>query len=202
LVDALGLSPDSPEATSGWVASAQNWLQSGVQTFGNSLASSIAVPGFAGAGEAIGQVGANLTVGAAVFTGVVTGAILIASTTRTADPSQDQLQFVVRAGAASAASLQSGTKMSINGYGFSVQTAPGVSPLNLAAAAPNIERYGQFSVTTVPQLEEIPGVNVNFPTPGGGQYHGTVNVPNPAPPGIFNTISGAFQQQSNPFQVR
>jgi RHS repeat-associated protein len=32
LIDALGLLPDSPEATSGWVASAQSWLNSGVQS--------------------------------------------------------------------------------------------------------------------------------------------------------------------------
>lgn len=59
----------------------------------------------------------------------------------------------------------------------------------------------QISVTTVQELQAIPGVNVNAPTPGYGDYHGTVNVPNPPPPGLFNAISGVFAQKSNPFPV-
>ena len=52
LVDALGLSPDSPEATGGWVASAQNWLQSN--------ASTIIDYGTMAAGVAIGVAGVAL----------------------------------------------------------------------------------------------------------------------------------------------
>ncbi len=52
LVDAPGLSPDSPEATNGWVASAQSWLQSN--------ASTIIGYGTMAAGVAIGVAGVVL----------------------------------------------------------------------------------------------------------------------------------------------
>lgn len=109
-------------------------------------------------------------------------------------------QYVVRAGIVAAKSLEStGVRQSINGFGFSVQTAPGLSPEQLAAGAPRIERYRQFSITTTFELQSIPGVVVNAPTPGGGPNHGTVNVPFPPPPGIFRTISDRFTQRPNPF---
>jgi hypothetical protein len=122
------------------------------------------------------------------------GAYAISQTT-----SSDDVQYVVRGGAGAANSFQNGTAATQNGYGFSVQTAPGVSIDELARGGyfPN----GQISVSTVEQLEAIPGVTVNFPTPGRGDYHGTVNVPNPPPPGFFNAISGAFRPQPNPFPV-
>lgn len=91
--------------------------------------------------------------------------------------------------------------MSRNGYGFSVQTAPGRSPNELAAAAPNIAQYGSYSYTTVEQLESIPGVTVNYPTHGRGAYHGTVNVPNPPSPDLFATISGQFTTVPNPYRM-
>jgi len=110
-------------------------------------------------------------------------------------------QYVVRAGQASANSLQAGTTNSPNGYGFSVQTAPVLSPNQLAAGAPNISRYGSYSFSTVMQLESIPGVEVSFPTPGGGLYHGTVTLPYPPPPGIFGAISSQFMQVTpNPYK--
>ena len=106
-------------------------------------------------------------------------------------------QWVVRGGAGSATSFQNGTQQGPNGFGFSVQTAPGVSVDELARGGsfPN----NQISVSTTNQLQAIPGVTVNAPTPGFGTYHGTVNVPNPPSPGIFTTISGAFTQMPNPY---
>lgn len=92
--------------------------------------------------------------------------------------------------------------MSSNGYGFSVQTAPGLSPNELAAAAPNITQYGSYSYTTIEQLESIPGVSVNYPTQGQGAYHGTVNVPNPPARDLFATISDQFTTIPNPYCVR
>ena len=92
--------------------------------------------------------------------------------------------------------------MSKNGYGFSVQTAPGLSPNALAAAAPNIAQYGSYSYTTVEQLESIPGLRVNYPTQGNGAYHGTVNLPNPPPAGLFATISSRFTAILNPYRGR
>lgn len=59
----------------------------------------------------------------------------------------------------------------------------------------------QISVTIVDKLQAIPEVTVNFPTPGFGDNHGTVNIPNPPPDGIFDDISNVFDQQSNSFPV-
>ena len=154
------------------------------------------------AGPLIEFLGANALRAAGMFVAlptVVAGGMLAVTSTSTGGPEQDQPQFVVRAGAAQPDLLETGTRSSINGYGFSVQTSPKLSPDTLASEAANIEKYRQYSVTTVQQLEAIPGVTVNFPTPGAGAYHGTVNVPNPPPPGIFTAISGAFTQQRNPY---
>ena len=106
-------------------------------------------------------------------------------------------QYVVRAGMAAPENLEGGTKLTQNGYGFSVQTAPGVSIDELARGGrfPN----NQISWTTVDTLQKIPGVTVNWPTPGYGDYHGTVNLPNPPPPGIFNVISAQFNRMQNPY---
>jgi hypothetical protein len=155
---------------------------------------------FVGAAPRLTEVGAIAT--APVWAILATSAaILVGTTTSTAGPDEDNgnpEQYVVRAGAAAANSLQAGTAHTSNGYGFSVQTAPGLSPDQLAAGAPRIEAYRQYSVTTVSQLQRIPGVTVNA-TPGGGANHGTVNIPYPAPSGIFITISSQFQQRPNPF---
>jgi hypothetical protein len=61
--------------------------------------------------------------------------------------------------------------------------------------------YGNFAEIKESFRNPIMGVTVNYPTQGFGDYHGTVNVPNPPPAGFFNVISGAFVQQPNPFQV-
>jgi hypothetical protein len=111
-------------------------------------------------------------------------------------------QYAVRAGRAAPGSLATGTYMSINGYGFSVQTARGCSPDELAAAAPNIAQYGAYSYTTIEQLQTIPGVSVNYPTYGQGAYHGTVNVPNPPRAGLFAEISRQFTTVVNPYRLR
>jgi uncharacterized protein RhaS with RHS repeats len=148
---------------------------------------------------ALARQGAAAVIAAATEAAGVASVFLLASTVSTAGPERTEVQYVVRAGAAAPASLQTGTQMSINGYGFSVQTFPKLLPEELAREAPNITNYRQYSVTTVQELQAIPGVTVNFPTPGGGRYHGTVNVPNPPPPGIFLAISGTFVRRQNPF---
>jgi uncharacterized protein RhaS with RHS repeats len=173
-VDPSGLSPDSP-STAG--------------------ASTLALPGVSTAGGTIATAGAG-TIAATLG---LAGAALLATTTSTAGPDQDEVQYVVRGGAGAVSSFQQGTNLTSNGYGFSVQTAPSVSINELARGGyfPN----AQISVSTVQELQAIPGVTVNSPTPGFGDYHGTVNVPNPPPAGFFNVISGAFVPQPNPFQV-
>ena len=174
LVDPFGLSADSPSTT---------------------RASAIALPGFGTAGNIL----SGAAIGAGAATAAVASAILLATTTSTADRTQDEVQYVVRGGAGAASSFERGTNLTSNGYGFSVQTAPNVSTGELARGGyfPN----AQISVSTVQELQAIPGVTVNSPTPGFGDYHGTVNVPNPPPAGFFNVISGAFVPQPNPFQV-
>ncbi len=113
------------------------------------------------------------------------------------DDDDDQQQYVVRGGVGAVQNFMTGTTLSQNGYGFSVQTAPGVSIDELARGGgiPN----NQISVSTVGQLLQIPGVTVNAPTPGYGDYHGTVNLPYPPPPGIFDAIAAAFVRMPNPY---
>lgn len=103
-------------------------------------------------------------------------------------------QFVVRGGIATVAQLEAGTRHSINGYGFSVQTAPGLSVYELARGGRFPNR--QISVTTVEALREL-GVTINAPTPGAGDHHGTVIIPYPPPPGLFESLSRCFAQRSN-----
>ena len=110
-----------------------------------------------------------------------------------------QPQYVVRAGVATPSQLRAGTRrLTVNGYGFSIQTAPGVSVDELARGGRFPNR--QISITTVEQLRGA-GVTVNFPTPGAGTHHGTVVLPSPPPPGIFEAISSLFTQRFNPFPV-
>lgn len=113
---------------------------------------------------------------------------------------QDDLpHYVVRGGAGSVRSFRDGTRHGANGFGFSVQTALGVSEDVLARAGsfPN----GQISISTVQALEAIPSVTVIAPTPGFGAYHGTVTLPDPPPPGLFEAISAVFTQKPNPHVV-
>ncbi len=109
-------------------------------------------------------------------------------------------QFVVRAGIGKAPHFENGTKLGQNGFGFSVQTSPGVPWEELARGGqfPN----GQVSVTTLDAILSVPGVvGVNFPTPGAGAYHGTVVIQNPPPPGTFEGVSAVFRQFPNPSPV-
>jgi hypothetical protein len=108
-------------------------------------------------------------------------------------------QYVVRGGAGGVRSFRDGTRVGPNGFGFSVQTAPGISEdaLTRGGSFPN----AQVSVSTVRKLEAIPGVTVSTPTPGFGAYHGTVNLPNPPPPGLFDAIRDAFTQKPNPYVI-
>jgi hypothetical protein len=147
-------------------------------------------PGTAAVGAAAGCVGSGLTV-------LSVCALSESSVGSRAGTAGDQ--YVVRAGIARPQDLEKGTNFTINGYGFSVQTSPGVSVDQLARGGrfPN----NQISWTTVDTLEKIPGVSVNWPTPGAGDYHGTVNLPNPPPPGIFGLISSQFNRIPNPHPV-
>ncbi len=107
--------------------------------------------------------------------------------------------YVVRAGLAAENTLEAGTRLTVNGSGFSVQTFPGISVDELARGGGWPHKY--ISVTTIDMLRAIPGVTVNWPTPGAGSYHGTVNVPNPPPPGTFEAISKVFAPVLNPHRV-
>jgi hypothetical protein len=85
-----------------------------------------------------------------------------------------QPQYVVRAGVATPFQLRAGTRLTVNGYGFSIQTAPGVSVDELARGGRFPNR--QIGITTVEQLRGA-GVTVNFPRPGAGTHHDTVVLP-------------------------
>jgi hypothetical protein len=89
----------------------------------------------------------------------------------------DQPQYVARGGVATPSQLRAGTRLTANGYGFSVQTAPGVPVDELARGGRFPNR--RISITTVQELRAA-GVTVNFPTPGAGAHHGTVVVPSAA----------------------
>lgn len=83
--------------------------------------------------------------------------------------------------------------MTRNGFGFSVQTAPGltIDELALGGMFPN----SRISWTTVAMMQAISGVVVIFPTPGRGAFYGTVIVPNPPPHGLFDQLSALFRQK-------
>ncbi|MBN9064178.1 MAG: RHS repeat-associated core domain-containing protein, partial [Rhizobiales bacterium] len=150
--------------------------------------------------RAVGNIGLTTLGSAATLGGAAAGvAATLFYPSSTADSSRDEIRYVVRGGAGASKTFETGTALTQNGYGFSVQTAPGVSVQELAKGGrfPN----AQISVSTVHLLQKIPGVVVRWPTPGAGDYHGTVNIPYPPPAGIFNLISSQFQQQRNPFPV-
>jgi RHS repeat-associated protein len=113
-------------------------------------------------------------------------------------PSEDA--YVVRGGVTTPKQLQAGTAehRGVPGLtGFSVQSAPGMTIEQLAAAGqfPN----SQISVTTVSQLDAI-GVRV-VPSPGRG-FHNTAVVPLPLPDKLAAEISAVFRQQRNPAPVK
>jgi RHS repeat-associated protein len=174
LLDPFGLMPDSTSTT---------W------------ASAIALPGFRTAGSVL----SGAAIGVGTFTAVAASAILLATTTSTADRSQDEIQNVVRAGVATPNSLIAGSAehLAVPGlYGFSVQSEPGRSVNDLAQAGAFPNR--QISVTTTAELAGV-GVAV-VPSPGAG-YHATAQVPNPLSADLASSISGVFRQQENPFRV-
>lgn len=79
--------------------------------------------------------------------------ILIATTRTTAGPEQDQVQYVVRGGAGAARTFETGTALTSNGYGFSVQTAPKVSIDELVRGG--YFSNAQISVSTLQELQGI-----------------------------------------------
>jgi RHS repeat-associated protein len=181
LTDSGGQHPD-PSTIYSYATAEQ---QSSERTFWSFLAPPVAV--------------ATTTMTAPIW-GVLGLAAALVAIPSTSTSSMDQpFQYVVRGGEGSAHTFQMGTRFTQNGYGFSVQTAPNtlVEELARGGAFPN----RSISVTRIEQLQAIPGVTINFPTPGHGSYHGTVNVPHPPPPGIFESISGVFTQQPNPYPI-
>jgi len=155
-------------------------------------ASEVALPaiGRAGATAAGSYLGPALA-GAAV--------ILAVTTTSTADRSQDEVQNAVRAGVATPNQLIAGSAehRDVPGlFGFSVQSAPGLSVDDLARAGAFPNR--KISVTTTAELAGV-GVAV-VPSPGAG-YHATAQVPNPLSTDLASSISGVFREQDNPFRV-
>jgi RHS repeat-associated protein len=112
----------------------------------------------------------------------------------TNDPDLDA--FVVRGGVTTPQQLQRGVAEhhAVPGLtGFSVQSAPGQTVEQLAAAGrfPNT----QISVTTVRELQRI-GVPVR-PSPGQG-FHNTAVTPLPLSDSQAMQISDVFRQQPNP----
>jgi hypothetical protein len=108
-------------------------------------------------------------------------------------------QYVVRGGFAVPQNLINGSSYTPYGvYGFSVQSAPGVSVDNLAKA-------GQFpnstiSVSTVTKLTSVGAIVTQ--TPGVG-YHATVVVPAPLSNAQAALISAQFQTGiPNPYPVK
>jgi hypothetical protein len=83
-------------------------------------------------------------------------------------------------------------------FGFSVQSAPGISVDELARAG--LFPHLQISVTTLDILQRH-GFDLVFPTPGGGMYHATVQILYPLPPDMASRLSGLFHQRRNPYPV-
>lgn len=113
----------------------------------------------------------------------------------------EAVQYVVRAGLARPENLTAGTsKHSVipELTGFSVQSAPCISIAELARGGQFRNR--QISVTTTGALRRH-GFETVFPTPGRGEYHATVRVPDPLPPGIAALLSSLFVQVPNPHPV-
>ena len=115
------------------------------------------------------------------------------------DPRLDDV-FVVRGGEPKPENLQKSVKehRDVPGLtGFSVQSAPGLTVDQLAAAGafPN----PQIGWTTVRELLRL-GVPV-VPSPGQG-YHNTAVTPMPLSVEQAREISRVFRQQPNPAQVR
>jgi hypothetical protein len=86
----------------------------------------------------------------------------------------------------------------MNGRGFSVQTAPGLSVEAWARGGRFPNR--QISVATVGALETA-GPPVVGPTPGDGDHHGTVLVRVDATSETFEALSRCFSPWPNPFPV-
>jgi len=108
-------------------------------------------------------------------------------------------QYVVRAGIAQPRSLLDGTadhRLFRGLYGFSVQSAPGVTVEALARAGRF--PHPQISVTTVELLHDH-GFAVVFPTPGKGAYHATVRVPRPLSLANATLLSSLFTRRHNPY---
>lgn len=110
--------------------------------------------------------------------------------------------IVVRGGIATPQQLQRGIAeyAQVPGLtGFSVQSAPGKTINELAAAGQF--RNKQISVTTVGELENAGGA-LGFhirvvPSPGRG-FHNTATTPNPLPDDLAIALSKVFRQIPNP----
>lgn len=111
-----------------------------------------------------------------------------------------QPQYVIRGGVTTPDQLIAGTTPIPGTWfmtGFSVTTAPNMTPTQLAAAAgyPN----GQISVTTVAALLDI-GVSVASTPSDNNPLHATATAPYPLPFPTAVVISSVFTQQPNPYK--
>jgi RHS repeat-associated protein len=117
----------------------------------------------------------------------------------TEDPSD---AYVVRGGVATPDQLTTGAKAHrlVPGLtGFSVQSEPGKSIVELAAAGQF--RNKQISVSTVAAIVAVGrtlGYNVLVVKSPGAGYHRTVTTPVPLPPRLAIGLSAAFVQMPNP----
>lgn len=110
--------------------------------------------------------------------------------------------IVVRGGIATPQQLQRGIAEHARApglTGFSVQSAPGKTINELAAAGQFHNR--QISVTTVEGLEDAGrclGFDIRVvPSPGRG-FHNTVTTPNPLPTDLAKALSEVFRRMPNP----
>jgi hypothetical protein len=124
---------------------------------------------------------------------VLTAVFWLAGTTELADADRDAASgqvWVIRGGLASAESLIAGTGPAPLGLtGFSVTTAPVMSPhdLAMARAYPNTA----VSATSVEALNQLGYQVVATPLPGQ-PFHGTVVTPHPLSPAAALELAGAF----------
>lgn len=158
-------------------------------------------------GTAVTAAGAVLAVAAAEQTFEIGWAIGTVAEEKISDIQRGLKQYdkeepiwVVRAGVATSEQLKTGSKLhrGVPGlFGFSVQSAPGKTIEELAAAGQF--RHGQISVTTVDALLAV-GVPI-VKSPGTG-YHNTARTEYPLTDLKAKLISAVFKPRPNPAQVK
>jgi hypothetical protein len=193
LADPTGLAADSPQGGSGYSNTSNNgsWLPQ-LALFGNAAS-------YTGEATTAIATAPAWVVGGGIA--LITLPITFNSTSATDDCKSGCVQqFVVRAGIMLPKDTVAGTTLTKQGlYGFSVQSAPGVSWQELARGGkfPN----PQVSVATAAELETM-GYHVMLGTPGRGDYHATVIVPNnPITLDTAEKIRQLFTISTNPAPI-